>query len=232
MNSGQLNVAYAPELLRGLLSDGGPLAPMWATGHVSVNELWDAFARYPYLPRLRDIDVLCATAAQGPGSTTWQQHGFALAEAHDANSGRYVGLVVDAMARHVTGTTLVVRPDLAAAQQAQDAVITGVTPPGVPGHISGQPGAEGGVQGAPAPEDNKLRRFYAVGHLDPERYQRDFAKIAQEIVTNLAGSIGTNLEITVEIRAVNEAGFPENTVRTVTENARTLKLEQHGFERQ
>jgi hypothetical protein len=232
VNSGQLNVAFAPELLRGLLSEGGPLAPMWATGHVSVNELWDAFARYPYLPRLRDMDVLCITAAQGAGSITWQQHGFALAEAHNASTGRYVGLVVDALAGHVAGTTLVVRPDLAAAQQSQDAAITGVTPPGAPSPVPGQPDAAGSGAGAPSPEDNKLRRFYAVSHLDPERYQRDFAKIAQEIVANLAGNLGTEVEITVEIRAVNEAGFPENIIRTVNENASTLKLEQHGFERQ
>jgi len=232
VNTGQLNVAYAPELLRALLSEGGPLAPMWAAGHVSVNQLWDAFARYAYLPRLRDMDVLCRTAAQGPGSTTWQMHGFALAEAYDVTAGRYVGLVVDAMARHVTGTTLVVRTDLAAAQQAQDAVAARATPPGVPGPVSGQPVADGGAAPAPAPDDNQLRRFYAVAHLDPERYQRDFAKIAQEIVTNLAGCLGTELEITVEIRAVNDAGFPESAIRIVNENARTLKLGQHGFEKQ
>jgi hypothetical protein len=202
---------------------------MWAVGHVSVNDLWDAFARYPYLPRLRDIDVLCRTVAEGPGSTTWQQHGFALAEAYDANTGRYVGLVVDAMARHVAGTALVVRPDLAAAQQAQDFVIAAPTAPDT---ASGAATVDGSDAGAPVPEDNNLRRFYAVARLDPERYQRDFAKIAQEIVANLAGSLGTDLEITVEIRAVNKTGFPEDSVRIVSENARTLKLDQHGFEKQ
>jgi hypothetical protein len=33
-------------------------------------------------------------------------------------------------------------------------------------------------------------RFYRVARLDPERYRRDFAKIAQEIVANLSAASG------------------------------------------
>ncbi len=87
------------------------------------------------------------------------------------------------------------------------------------------------VPGPPPPVIPKNRRFYGVAHLDAERYQRDFTKLAQEIVTNLAGQIGTGVEITVEIRATNDDGFPENIVRTVTENAATLKLDSYGFEK-
>ena len=38
------------------------------------------------------------------------------------------------------------------------------------------------------------------------------------------------LEITVEVQARSAAGFPEEKVRTVLENARTLKFRQSGFE--
>lgn len=65
----RLKTAYPPVLLRQVLD--GVLAPMWEAGHVSVKDLWDAFARYLYLPRLRDMDVLIATVRQGPASVNW-----------------------------------------------------------------------------------------------------------------------------------------------------------------
>jgi hypothetical protein len=33
------------------------------------------FARYLYLPRLRNLDVLLATVEAGPASLSWQQDG-------------------------------------------------------------------------------------------------------------------------------------------------------------
>ena len=58
----------------------------------------------------------------------------------------------------------------------------------------------------------------------------DFSCIAQEVLQHLAAVDGTTLEVTVEIGADNEAGFPPDKVRVVTENAATLKFDQHGFE--
>jgi hypothetical protein len=49
---------------------------LWDSGHVSAAVLWDVFARYLYLPRLRNLDVLLATVEAGPASLSWQQDGF------------------------------------------------------------------------------------------------------------------------------------------------------------
>jgi hypothetical protein len=38
------------------------------------------------------------------------------------------------------------------------------------------------------------------------------------------------VEIKLEISADIPTGVPDDVVRTVTENAKTLKFEQHGFE--
>jgi hypothetical protein len=206
---------------------GGTLASLWEDGHVQVNALWDAFARYPYLPRLQRIDVLLATVARGPASLTWEQHGFAVAEARDAG-GRYIGLVTGAEAVPVVGTSLVVQPELAReplAQQEPDSA-----QPVVRTRKHGGTDATTTAGLVHDPTDNAQRRFYAVAKLDPERYQRDFGKIASEIITNLAGQLGTDIEITVEIHARNEDGFTDNVIRTVSENARTLKIDPYGFE--
>jgi hypothetical protein len=127
----------------------------------------------------------------------------------------------------VIGTTLVVRPDVAAAQ-LHDEEIQVVSPP------RGDRGPEAtptpGVGDERPVEDDKLRRFYAVVRLDSERYQRDFSKLAAEVIANLAGFLGTDIEISVEIKATNPEGFPDHVTRTVTENARTLKVDSYGFE--
>jgi predicted AAA+ superfamily ATPase len=226
VNAGSLGLAYSPELLRSLLADG-PLSALWRNGHVTVNALWDAFARYPYLPRLQSLAVLTDTVARGPASLTWEQHGFAVAASFQAD--RFVDLVAGAEASPVTGVSLVVRPDLARTQLDAKRVEAGAA------EIDGKPPAgdtaRADVVGDSGPEpDVRLRRFYAAATLDPERYQRDFGKIATEIITNLASQLGTDIEITVEIAARNEDGFSDSVVRTVSENARTLKIDPSGFE--
>jgi predicted AAA+ superfamily ATPase len=232
LNAGSFATAYAAELLRGLLSDEDRLAALWVDGHVSVNEIWDAFARYVYLPRLRDIGALIRTVAEGPNSITWEQHGFAVADAFNAKTGRYIALVTGGVADHVTGTTLAVRPDLAVLQVSSDAAATAEAGAGhSPVPASGDEQDSGAGDQDPV-EDDRLKRFFATVKLDPERYQRDFAKVAQEIVANLAAHLATEVELTLEIRAANESGFPDALMRTVNENARTLKLDQYGFEHQ
>jgi hypothetical protein len=41
-----------------------------------------------------------------------------------------------------------------------------------------------------------------------------------------------SVEVTLEIEACLPDGAPDNVVRTVTENARTLKFRSHGFEKE
>ena len=66
--------------------------------------------------------------------------------------------------------------------------------------------------------------------LNPHRVGRDAGKIAEEIVQHLALQPGANVEVTLEIQARMPEGAPENVVRIVTENARTLKFTSQGFE--
>jgi len=51
-----------------------------------------------------------------------------------------------------------------------------------------------------------------------------------EVITHLVGLIGSSVRVTLEVDAEVPAGVPDNVVRTVTENSRTLKFTSHGFE--
>ena len=75
-----------------------------------------------------------------------------------------------------------------------------------------------------------VRRFYGTKSLDPQRMSRDADQIAAEVVKRLVALVDANVEIKLEISADVPSGVPEEVVRTVTENAKTLKFEQHGFE--
>jgi predicted AAA+ superfamily ATPase len=223
-HDGYLYLSYPPVLLRQRLDT--ELAAMWQTGHIAVATLWEPFARYSYLPRLRDFDVLSETVAAGTAVPSWRDT-FAVADGFE--NGRYLGLVAGDRPT-VRATTLVVRPDHAAVQLGE--------PVKPDDGESGTVGA-GNVIGCdagttPGDGDDRMaqpQRFYGAVTLNPTRLSRDFGNVAQEVVAQLTSLLGTQVEVTVEIKAHNPEGFPDTTVRNVTENARELGFETgSGFE--
>jgi hypothetical protein len=79
----------------------------------------------------------------------------------------------------------------------------------------------------------KPKRYHGTVVLDPARVGRDASRIADEVITHLVGLVGSNVKIILEIDADVSAGVPDNVVRTVTENSRTLKFDSNsGFEKE
>jgi hypothetical protein len=224
---GSMQTQFPPVMLR--LKLDHELVRMWEHGHVSVNELWEAFAKYPYLPRLAGMDVLVDTVSNGAASTNWEREGFATAAACDDTSGRYIGLETSGFAMGVAGTSLVVRPDVALAQASEPETLA----PGLDTD-DGVGGLNGGTSRRPG--DDKLTtaaqptRFAGVVTLSDDRPVRDFGQLTEELLSQFIGKPGTDVTIRVEVEASRPDGFDDATVRTVTENARTLKFDHHGFE--
>jgi hypothetical protein len=50
------------------------------------------------------------------------------------------------------------------------------------------------------------------------------------VISHLAGLVGADVKVTLDIDATIPNGAREQVVRTVTENCRTLKFTTHGFE--
>jgi GNAT superfamily N-acetyltransferase len=103
------------------------------------------------------------------------------------------------------------------------------------------PGSEGplGVAEARAalepsapPRPPTPRRFRgSVVLADAGRPIPEFSKIAQEVISHLAGDPDVRVELRLEIEAEHRgAGFGTETVRTVRENARTLRFDHVEFE--
>ena len=57
-------------------------------------------------------------------------------------------------------------------------------------------------------------------------------RIADEVISHIVGLVGSNVRVTLEIEAEIPGGAPDNVVRTVTENGRTLKFTSQGFEKE
>ena len=68
-------------------------------------------------------------------------------------------------------------------------------------------------------------------NVNSPRISRDVGSIANGIIQHLASLPDTEVDVTVEIQARVPGGVPDNVVRTVSENCRTLKLTRQGFEK-
>ena len=84
----------------------------------------------------------------------------------------------------------------------------------------------------PDPPARYLKRFYGTVQLSADRTGRDASRIADEVVSHLAGLVGAEVTVTLEIDAEVPSGAPDHVVRTVTENSRTLKFTNQGFEKE
>lgn len=91
----------------------------------------------------------------------------------------------------------------------------------------GGAGTEGNTKTEPTP---RPRRYHGTVSLDPTRVGRDAGRIADEVIAHLEGLIGSTVTVTLEIEADIPTGAPDQVVRVVTENGRTLKFSNHGFE--
>jgi hypothetical protein len=206
--------------------------PLWRGNHVSVRQLVEDFARYPYLSRLSNPTVLVDAIRDGLALLTWQQDSFAFADSFDEDTARYRGLRAGQAGVPITADSqgLIIKGDIARAQL--DAA--SVPPPPSPrtgAHSQGSPGAAGADPATPAAVvPAQPRRFHGTVALDSTRIGRDAGRVAEEVVAHLAGLVGAKVTVTLEIQAEVPSGAPEHVVRTVTENSRTLKFTSHGFE--
>lgn len=66
--------------------------------------------------------------------------------------------------------------------------------------------------------------------LDNTRVIRDLQKYLDEVITHLYRD-NCDVELSLEVSAQAENGFSQGTVRTVSENCRTLRVENFGFEK-
>ena len=223
-NNEQLLTSLAGPMLRLDLDK----IPLWRGDHVEVKQLIEDFAKYIYLPRLLNADVLLDAISDGCSRLTWATETFAHADAYDEDGKRYVGLQAGQQVRTSDTAGVVVKADVAARQLQKEEL---AVPPGLPEPSTpGEPGFEGTTEPEAPPAATKPTRFHGSVRLNTTRAGRDASMITEEVITHLSGLVGANVTVTLEIEAEMPDGAPEHVVRAVTENSRNLNFDSHGFE--
>ena len=218
--------------------------PLWRApgNHVGVKQLVDDFAKYLYLPRVKNAQVILDAIQDGVARLTWKQDTFAYADSFDAAANRYRGLEAGRRPSvQLNSDSVVVKPDVASEQIEKEAASQVPASPGTGtdarSRAGESPESSGAIAGSLSPESpagvqaaRLPRRFHGSATLNATRLSRDVDAIATSVVQHLAGLIDAKVKISLEIQAEIPSGAPENVVRTVTENCRTLKFDSQGFE--
>ena len=213
--------------------------PLWRGNHVTVRQLVEDFATYLYLPRLKNEDVLYSAIRNGVNILTWQTETFAYSAGWDDEKKRYQSINPSTQSYNFdSGKSLIVKPDIAAAQIEQERTKLEGASGGATQVIPQQPGTvwgSGGTLTGKTATGNTdtgpvYRRFHGSVKVDPIRIGRDTNKIADEVVQHFNALTDADIEVTLEISVKLLNGASEKIVRDVTENCRTLKFDNFGFE--
>jgi predicted AAA+ superfamily ATPase len=204
------------------------LAKVWQAHqpHVSVKQLRDWFAQFPYLSKLRDPPVLAKAISEALARADAK---YAFADRFDDAKSEYVGLKLGRLLEvDLNSAAVLVRRDVADAQLGKGGPQGAPAGPGGNGQqppVVVQPPSGGAVAARPRP-----RRFYAKVTLDPNRPTPQVSNIAQSILSELDRARGTTITLTLDIHAETGLGFPEDVESIVRDNAASLRITDFGFE--
>lgn len=220
-NDGQLIPNWSPDNLQMELE-----RYIWneARGwEVDLQQLWGYLAQYCYLPRLTNKEVLLRAVREGVGRLD-APFGYATGRTPE---GYHAGLVFGRPgdAPNELNGLLVHHAHLCLPPEAA---------PTTPSVAFARPGQEAGSTSPNQPPVAQPRplptHYYGQVTLTPLRAQKEVALILDEVAQHFVSDLGAEVEITLEITANKAAGFNEATVRTVSENSRTLKFKIATFE--
>jgi hypothetical protein len=154
---------------------------------------------------------------------TWQSDTFAYAESFDDAGGRYRGLRGgQGVMLSAEDVGLIVKPEVGRRQLDAEAPQPGTTQHESTTADTSRMGTTTAAMSLEPAVPRLARRFHGTVRLDPTRVGRDAGRIADEVIAHLAGLVGADVAITLEIDAKIPSGAPETVVRTVTENSRPI----------
>lgn len=229
---------WAPALLRMELDN-----ILWReSDNIAIKQLWEYLCTYCYLPRLASENVLIDAIQAGVNSAEY----FAIASGFDGT--RYIDLKFNQYVGFIEKSGYLVKVDVAQKQFAEEAAkhqaeadaaarLDGSAT--VPTNTSGEgrfvytPSNEGSAireDNTPSVSTPKNRRFFMSADLDTTRINRDVQKYVEEIIQHLTSVDGAKVTVSLEVQAESDEGFNQQTVRTISENCRTLRVRDSGFE--
>lgn len=80
------------------------------------------------------------------------------------------------------------------------------------------------------PQHNQKKRFFGTVELDPLTAKRDFATVVDEVILHFTTVVGAKVRLRVDVDVEGSVPFSDAVVRTVSENARSLKFKPADFD--
>lgn len=230
----QIINTWAPALLKMSLDE-----LLWKdSDNIMIKKLWEYLCTYCYLPRLANYNVLEDAIAKGVHSTEF----FGIAAGYSGE--RYIDLQLNETVYSINLSDLLVKPAIAMKQIMEEGKVAGQSS-GMQGDTDSAGGGErgaaggqsltGGMSGHPGDDTGsgtapKNTRFFMSAKLDNTRVNKNVNDYLTEIIQHLMSVDGADVELTLEVSVNAPKGIPSSTVRTVSENCRTLKIQDFGFE--
>ncbi len=228
---------WAPALLKMSLDD-----LLWKdSDDIAVKKLWEFLCTYCYLPRLANYGVLEDAIRRGILSTEF----FGLAAGYAGD--RYIDLKLNDTVFSINPSDLLVKPSVAMKQIIEEQKSSATS--GTYSDIFGAAGSSGSGttedqsgqtqtggnsgqtdEGAGGTATPKNTRFFMSAKLDNTRVNKNVNDYVTEVIQHLMSVNGANVELTLEVSVSAPNGIPSSVVRTVSENCRTLKIQDFGFE--
>lgn len=238
LQSDQVITKWAPALLQMTLDEF-----LWKdSDSIQIIKLWEYLSTYCYLPRLSSYTVLEETVCQGVASDEY----FGIASAY--TNDRYVDLKWNQSIFSFNSTDLLVKPAVAKAQIEKEKAVpsqTGETSgngTGCPGSAestgqyplssgaSGSGSANNEAGGSSTSSSHSNKHFFMSVDVDPVRVNKVVSTYVDEIIRHLMQVDGATVELKLDVDVIAPGGIPAATVRTVSENCKTLKITDFGFD--
>jgi len=204
---------------------------------LNIKKLWEYLCTYCYLPRLSGESVLMDAIREGVKSGSY----FAYASGFDGTrwlelkcgqtvtverSGHLVKLqTAQKQIDEDNAKQQAVRPmhhDMGAAFENEEGFTLRAS---LPGESQGR-----AVVTPPVKIEPENTHFYMSAALDSTRIGRDVERLVEEVVSHLISASGAQVDVSLEVNVHVPDGFTQQTVRTVSENCQTLRVQSFGFE--
>ena len=205
---------------------------------IAIKKLWEYLCTYCYLPRLASYSVLEDAIAKGVHSTEF----FGIAAGYTGE--RYLDLKLNETVFSINQSDLLVKPSVAMKQIMEERKPDAPGGSSMPDSSGGsseaggfwggqeqpQPGSASAQTGGSDAAAPKNTRFFMSAKLDNTRVNKNVNDYLNEVIQHLMAVDGADVELTLEVSVNAPGGIPSTTVRTVSENCRTLKIQNFGFE--
>ncbi|MBR3051424.1 MAG: DUF499 domain-containing protein [Selenomonadaceae bacterium] len=179
---------------------------------VKLNQLWEYFTTYYYMPRLTDKNVLLETVCKGVAEKT-----FALAEDEDLTHELKFG---DISLKEISSENFLVKASFAQEQLK-------IKPPDPPEKEKG----DDGTDPPPPPPPPLLPKHFSMDvELDKTRLNRNFNTCIEEVASYLMHLPNSSTSIRLVVNISAPEGISEELKEVVSGNCQILKIQNFYFE--